>query len=123
MSGNKLFIDTNIVLYLLNGDQTLAELLHEKQLYISFITELELLAYQGITEGEQKIIEDFVNQCKVITLNNSIKKETIRVRKSYNTKLPDSIIIASALYLDLPLITSDVEFKKVDELTLIQYEY
>lgn len=123
MSGNKLFIDTNIVLYLLNGDQTLAELLHEKQLYISFITELELLAYQGITEGEQKIIEDFVNQCKVITLNNSIKKETIRVRKNYNTKLPDSIIIASALYLDLPLITSDVEFKKVDELTLIQYEY
>ena len=68
MSGNKLFIDTNIVLYLLNGDQTLAELLHEKQLYISFITELELLAYQGITEGEQNIIEDFVNQCKVITL-------------------------------------------------------
>ena len=123
MSGNKLFIDTNIVLYLLNGDQTLAELLHEKQLYISFITELELLAYQGITEGEQKIIEDFVNQCKVITLNNSIKKETIRVRKHYNTKLPDSIIIASALYLDLPLITSDVEFKKVEELTLIQYEY
>ena len=123
MSGNKLFIDTNIVLYLLNGDQTLAELLHEKQLYISFITELELLAYQGITEGEQKIIEDFVNQCKVITLNNSIKKETIRVRKSYNTKLPDNIIIASALYLDLPLITSDVEFKKVEELTLIQYEY
>ena len=92
-------------------------------MYISFITELELLAYQGIIEGEQKIIEDFVNQCKVITLNNSIKKETIRVRKSYNTKLPDSIIIASALYLDLPLITSDVEFKKVDELTLIQYEY
>ena len=123
MSGNKLFIDTNIVLYLLNGDQTLAELLHEKQLYISFITELELLAYQGITKGEQKIIEDFVNQCKVITFNNRIKKETIRVRKNYNTKLPDSIIIASALYLDLPLITSDDEFKKVDELTLIQYEY
>ena len=64
-----------------------------------------------------------MNQCKVITLNNSIKKETIRVRKNYKTKLPDSIIIASALYLDLPLITSDVEFKKVDELTLIQYEY
>jgi predicted nucleic acid-binding protein len=45
------------------------------------------------------------------------------VRKNYNTKLPDSIIIASALYLDLPLITPDVEFKKVEELTLIQYEY
>ena len=54
----------------------------------SFIIEVELLAYQGITEGEQKIIEDFVNKCKVVTLNKSIKKETIQVRKSYNTKLP-----------------------------------
>ena len=122
MSGNKLFLDTNIILYLLNGDQTLAELLHQKQLYISIITELELLAYKGITEEEQKVMEDFITQCKVIAINNSIKQETIRVRKSYHTKLPDSIIIATALYLDLPLITSDIEFKKVEELMLIQYE-
>ncbi len=122
MSGNKLFLDTNIILYLLNGDQTLAELLNQKQFYISVITELELLAYKGITEKEEEVIESFVAQCKVITINGAIKKETIRIRKTYNTKLPDSIIIATALYLDLPLITSDVEFKKVEELTLIQYQ-
>ncbi len=122
MSGNKLFLDTNIILYLLNGDQTLAELLNQKQFYISVITELELLGYKGITEEEQEVIESFVAQCKVITINNAIKKETIRIRKIYNTKLPDSIIIATALYLDLPLITADVEFKKVEELTLLQYE-
>jgi len=29
MSGNKLFLDTNIILYLLNGDLTLAELLNQ----------------------------------------------------------------------------------------------
>jgi len=52
MNGNKLFLDTNIVLYLLNGDETLAELLNEKQLYISVITELELLAFKGITLKE-----------------------------------------------------------------------
>ena len=122
MSGNKLFLDTNIILYLLNGDQTLAELLNQKQFYISVITELELLGYKGITEEEQEVIESFVTQCKVITINNAIKKETIRIRKAYNTKLPDSIIIATALYLDLPLITADVEFRKVEELTLLQYE-
>lgn len=49
MNGNKLFLDTNIILYLLNGDLTLAELLNQKQLYISDITELELLAYKNIT--------------------------------------------------------------------------
>jgi predicted nucleic acid-binding protein len=122
MNGNKLFLDTNIILYLLDGDETLAELLNGKQLYISVITELELLAYKGITAKEEKIINEFVSQCKTITINNAVKQETIRVRKTYKTKLPDSIIIATALYLDLPLITSDVEFKKVEELGLILYE-
>ena len=122
MSGNKLFLDTNIILYLLNGDETLAVLLNEKQLYVSVITELELLAFKGITAKEEEIIVDFIKQCKVIALNGNIKQETIRIRKTYNTKLPDSIIIATAIYLDLPLITSDTEFSKVDELSLICYE-
>jgi hypothetical protein len=80
------------------------------------------LAYKGITAEEEQIINEFISQCKIITINNVIKQETIRVRRVYNTKLPDSIIIATALYLDLPLITSDVEFKKVEELILILYE-
>ena len=122
MNGSKLFLDTNIILYLLNGDQTLAELLNGKQLYISVITELELLAYKSITAKEEKVINEFVSQCKTITINNAIKQETIRIRKTYNTKLPDSIIIATALYLNFPLITSDIKFKKVDELALILYE-
>ncbi len=122
MNGNKLFLDTNIILYLLNGDETLAELLNGKQLYISVITELELLAYKGITAKEEKVINEFVSQCKIMTINSAVKQETIRIRKTYNTKLPDSIIIATALYLDFPLITSDIEFKKVDELALILYE-
>jgi len=45
MSGNKLFLDTNIILYLLAGDTTLADLLDEKQLYVSVISEMELLSY------------------------------------------------------------------------------
>ena len=122
MNGNKLFLDTNIILYLLGGDQTLAELLNNKQLYISVITELELLAYKDITADEENVIKEFVSQCKTITINNAVKQETIRIRKTYNTKLPDSIIIATSLYLDLPLITSDSDFKRVEELTLIHYE-
>ena len=122
MSGNKLFLDTNIILYLLDGDETLAKLLHEKQLYISVITELELLSFKDITLKEEKIIREFVTQCKVTHLNDVIKQECIRIRKTYGTKLPDSIIMATSLYLDLPLITSDAEFKKVDEITLIYYK-
>ena len=53
MNGNKLFIDTNIILYLLNGDITLAEILNNKQIYISVITELELFSFRNITNVVQ----------------------------------------------------------------------
>ena len=53
MNGNKLLIDTNIVLYLLGGDTTCAEVLEGKNIFLSFISELELLSYQSITQSEQ----------------------------------------------------------------------
>lgn len=43
MSGNNFLLDTNIVLYLLSGNTTVAEIIDGTQLYISFVTQLELL--------------------------------------------------------------------------------
>ncbi len=61
MSGNDLFLDTNIILYLLNGDTTLADLLDQKRWYLSFITELELLGYNKLTLKDRKIIEELLD--------------------------------------------------------------
>ncbi|MGB3774365.1 MAG: hypothetical protein WA951_03840 [Leeuwenhoekiella sp.] len=52
MSGNSVFLDTNIVLYLLSGDATIADFLNNKTVYLSFITELELLGYKDISAEE-----------------------------------------------------------------------
>jgi predicted nucleic acid-binding protein len=49
MSGNSLFVDTNILLNLIAGDETVAELLDGKHIAISFVTELELLGYKDLT--------------------------------------------------------------------------
>lgn len=43
MNGINILLDTNIVLYLLNGDSVLQQYLQGKSLYVSFINELELL--------------------------------------------------------------------------------
>jgi len=59
MNGNSILLDTNIVLYLLSGDEVLAELLHHKKLHVSFVTELELLGYQNITGQEQEEVKRF----------------------------------------------------------------
>lgn len=73
MSGGNLFLDTNVILFLLNGDEHLAGLLHEKAITVSFITELELLGYQHITETEHHKIEEFLNSVTVIDINANIK--------------------------------------------------
>jgi len=93
MSGRKLFLDTNIILYLLNGDETLAELLNMKQLYISVITEIELLGFNGINTADEKIIKEFISQCKVININEKIKDETIRLRKNIIQKFPIVLLL------------------------------
>lgn len=122
MNGNKVFVDTNIILYLLGGDLTIAELLNGKQIYISFITQLELLGYSKTTKKELKIIQEFIDQCVIIDINDEIKEKVIELKRKYRLKLPDGIIIATAMYLDLPLISADQEFKKAEALNLIFYE-
>lgn len=52
MNGNSLFVDTNILLYLISGDETVAELLNGKHIAISFVTELELLGYKDLSESD-----------------------------------------------------------------------
>ena len=81
MNGNKFLLDTNTILYLLNGDETLADFLFEKQLYISIISEIELLAYKNITQKEQQKIEYFIAELGVINITQEIKNKTIEVKK------------------------------------------
>jgi len=122
MSGKEILIDTNIVIYLLQGDDTIEGLLQGKQLYVSFITELELMGLLSATLKQEQQIADLLNECQVVALNNSIKARYKELKKAYKLKLADSIIAATALALDMPLMTADKQFKTIKELDLIQYE-
>ena len=121
MTGNHLAADTNIILYLFNGDERISEILSGKQLYISFITELEILSFKEISKSGLQKAEQFLSQCKVVDINEEIKKKSVEIRKAFALKLPDAIIAATAIYLQLPLITADSDFKRIKELELIHY--
>jgi predicted nucleic acid-binding protein len=122
MSGDKLFLDTNIVLYLFSGDKTLETILNNKRLYISFVTQLELLSFKRLNKKEENALREFIDKCTVIDINNQIKETVIQLRRQYQSKLPDCIIMASSIYLDIPVFTADADFKKVEELNLLYYE-
>jgi predicted nucleic acid-binding protein len=74
MIGNNILVDTNIILYLLSGDQTVADFLNKKHVFVSFITELELLGYVGIEPDERAIVEGLLADCSIIDINSEIKK-------------------------------------------------
>jgi predicted nucleic acid-binding protein len=63
MSGNNVLLDTNIVLYLLNGEETLIPLLEEKNLYLSFISQLELLGARYLKPNDILQIKLFISEC------------------------------------------------------------
>ena len=122
MSGISLVVDTNIILYLLSGDQLVAEILNEKQIYISFVTELELLSFKELTKSEHQKITEFIGECTIIDFNPSIKYQSVSLRKKYSLKLPDAIVVATSAFLNIPLITADARLKKVKEIDLVFYE-
>lgn len=122
MSGKEILADTNILIYLLQGDNTLEEILLGKQLHISFISELELIGFHNASKDHEKKIESLLNDCFIIPLSHNIKSKYKTIRKSHKLKLADSVVAATALSLDMPLITADKQFKSIKALQLIQYE-
>jgi len=122
MNGNSVLLDTNVILYFLNGEETLLPILEQKNLFISFITQLELLGSKNIKPSDVKNIKRFIEECTVIDITPGIKETAILIRKNYSLKLPDSIIMATSLWLNMPLITADKDFKKVENADLIFFK-
>ncbi len=121
MSGKEILVDTNVILYLLKGNDTLEDLLQGKDIYISFITELELIGFKNITPQEEQQIQSLLTDSTVTPLSATIKREYTSIRKKYSLKLADAIIAATAITLDMPLITADKQFSTISELNLVHY--
>src|SRR5690606_31945106 len=119
MSGSDYLVDTNILIHLGNGDEVITEFLNGKMLFISFITEMELLGKPGLSRENINLIQSLIDRCILIDLNHEIKLEAIKIRRNYRLKLPDAIIAASSMYLRLPLLTMDKHFGKIKEVELL----
>ena len=115
-------IDTNIVLYFLQGNKKLIPLVRATDFIVPFIVEIELLSYPNLKDNERKAIETFLEGCVVYDYNQKVKSAAIDIRKESRLKLPDAFVVATARALDLPLISADKIFLKVPQIRLIEFE-
>jgi predicted nucleic acid-binding protein len=81
-----------------------------------------LLGHKSITEREVEWLEMFLEQCNILDFNAGIGDIVIDLRRKYSIKLPDAIIAATAIFLNIPLISADKHFEKIIELTFVLYQ-
>lgn len=122
MNGISLLSDTNPLIYLLGGNIEVAEILDEKQVWLSVISELELFGKRGLSKSDIREINALLDNCFIAELSPQVKRIVKEIMQSVVVKLPDAIIAATALYLDLPLLTADIGFRKIPKLKLILLE-
>ena len=119
MSGDRIVSDTNPLIYLVDGNEEAGQHLDQRECWVSEITELEIFGKKNLRASDKKEIDLLLASCFIIDLQPGIKDIVKSLQQSTNLKLPDAIIAATALYLDLPLLTADRVFKQVAGLELM----
>ena len=118
-------LDSNVIIDYLNASLSESAMrfmdkVVDTQSNISVITKMETLGYNFKSEFEKNIMELFISESTVYTINDDIVTQTINIRKRNKIKLPDSIIAATALVYGLILVTRNVtDFVNIDSLKII----
>ena len=113
MNGKTYLLDTNTIIYAINGKLVFPE----ENYIVSIVTEMELLSYSGITQTEETNIKSLLSNFCIVNITDAVKEKTIEIRKKSNAKLPDSIICATAIATRAILITNDQKLHKIPEVT------
>jgi predicted nucleic acid-binding protein len=113
--GEKFLIDTNALIDFQTGSmpekgQAYIAKVIDENFTISFINYIEFLGYADVSE----VMKVFISLATVIEMDKSIIDQTILLRKKYRIKLPDAIIAATAITLNLTLVSNNVkDFEKI----------
>jgi predicted nucleic acid-binding protein len=119
MTESRFVLDTNAVIVLAAGDNATTSVLENKlkaaDLFISVISEIELLSKPKMAADEEENLRAFLaERTIIIDLTEDVKNETIALRRSVKLKLPDCIVAATAVVLDSVLLTADKELLRLD---------
>ena len=112
MNGINYLLDTNIIIGMYQKSDAVMTLMQDKQIGISqcacsLITRIELLSFPGITANEEQAITSLLNRMAHLGITLAVEELAIQFRRQHQTKLPDSIIAATAQAYDVELLTLD----------------
>jgi predicted nucleic acid-binding protein len=115
-------IDSNILIYHLQGDKRVADqlelwLLGGERLFISSVTRLELLAAPALRIDEEERIKELLSFFVLMPVDLQIADAAARLKRRYRLPMGDSIIAATAFLTDSPLVTRNLrDFRRIKEI-------
>lgn len=120
MSGDKILLDTNTIVYHLLGNEQAKLIIDERIVFISAITYSELLANKNLSVTDKKVLIDYLSYVHIVHTNDFICERAAYIRIKNKIKLPDAIIAATSIFLDIPLVTFNDGFFSIKDLQIIK---
>ncbi|MCY7323921.1 MAG: PIN domain-containing protein [Phormidesmis sp. CAN_BIN36] len=117
-------MSTAIVALLQSNSQLVQLLQNANWVGISVISQIEFLAFSGLTQSDRQLFQQFLRRVEVIGLTTgdaALIEKIIEIRQQYRLKLPDAVIAAIAIQNLAGLVTADQEFAKLTPLTVITW--
>lgn len=78
---DKLLLDTNLFIYLLEGNENAAEAILDKALFFSFITEIELLGTPAINHRQQLLVKEVLLFHEKLMYSQKIGNAAIEIKQ------------------------------------------
>ena len=93
----KYLLDSNIIIYYLNGDENIRSFIEENRSIssISLITYYEVLNYE-FSEEEELMVRSFLDGFEVLAVSKNIINKALENRKVKKIKMADNFILATA---------------------------
>jgi len=117
----KVLLEANIIIYSLQPqNEKLSKWLEEHTLYVSAITQLEVLGYHRITKDEIVFAKRYFSNCNIISIQQYIIESAIDFRQQKSMSVGDAIIAATAVTNELPIVTANTQdFKHLENIKCI----
>jgi predicted nucleic acid-binding protein len=118
-------LDTNAIIYYLDEEPTVVPLLEpilgqEMAIFVSVVTELELLSHPGLTEEDMAAIQQLLTSVVIFPLESRLAQLAGALRRQYHLKTPDSVVAATALLTHTTLVTRNIrDFQGIEGLSLL----
>jgi predicted nucleic acid-binding protein len=101
----RFLLDTNALIYL--QKRRLAKELPVGSYAYSVISEIELLSWPQMRSEDERVWRGLLAPLHRVELNAAVREMAIGLRRERRLKLPDAVVVASALVLDATLLTND----------------